>query len=70
MMEQLKTSNPVSRRDAFINLHWKIIHCIVYRPTTWSVASYGFALTNFRGWTLDIYIGKRLLVVRLLDKDQ
>lgn len=69
-MEQLKTNNHIDRKDAFINLHWKIIHFIVYRPTTWSVASYGFALTNFRGWTLDIYIGKRLLVVRLLDKDQ
>jgi len=69
-MEQLKTSNILHRKDTFINLHWKTIHFIVYRPTTWSVASYGFALTNFRGWTLDIYIGKRLLVVRLLDKDQ
>ena len=65
MMEQLKTSNHVSRRDAFINLHWKIIHCIVYGPAAWS-AGYGFVLTTF---TLDIYLGKRLLVVRVLDNE-
>ena len=69
MMEQLKTSNHVNRKDTFINLHWKIIHFIVYRPTAWGVSSYGFALTNFKGWTLDIYLGKRLLVVRMLDNE-
>ena len=68
-MEQLKTSNHVSRKDIFINLHWKIVHFIVYRPATWSVANYGFVLTSFEGLTLDIYIGKRLLVIRVLDKE-
>ena len=68
MMEQLKTSNHVNRKDAFINLHFKIIHFIVYGPATWSVANYGFVLTTFEGLTLDIYFGKRLLVIRVLDK--
>ena len=69
-MEKLTTNNPITRKDTFINLYWKTIHLIVYRPTAWSESRYGFALTNFRGWTLDIYLGSRLLVVRLLDKDR
>ena len=68
-MEQLKTSNHVSRKDIFINLHWKIVHFILDRPTAWGVSSYGFAVTNFKGWTLDIYIGKRVIVIRILDKE-
>ena len=68
-MEQLKTSNHVNRRDAFINLHWKIVHFIVYGPAAWGGAGYGFALTTFKGWTLDIYLGKRLIVIKILDKE-
>jgi len=69
-MEQVKSHNPIHRKDTFINLYWKTIHFIVYRPTTWSVSSYGFALTRFRGWTLDIYLGKRLIVVRMLGNEE
>jgi len=70
MSEQLSTKREVTRKDKVITFYGRTIHIIHYLPQTWYVSNYGFSLTNFKGWTLDIFLGRSVLVFKTFSDKQ
>jgi hypothetical protein len=60
-MDKLKT-----RKDKYINLGFFWLHYIHYYPQRWSTSHWGWQTSTFKGFSIDFYVGKHVLVMDLI----